>query len=254
MRLLPSACLVPGRILTLCTFLGLGAAGALAAELPPAPVLEEDGAATRGWYLRADAGLADLSLASRFRIVSVDEAPALSRARIDRSLDLGAGVGYRLSPLLRADVTLDHRVGGTLRATRFGPAEGFALDRADVSETTILANGYLDLALLEGITPYVGAGIGAARERTGATARLSVAADGVPTGSVAAGGGSGTRLAWAAMTGVAIDWSRNLQFDFGYRYVHSDDRTPRFAGSGRNSDPGGSQAHELRFGARFPFN
>ena len=252
--LIPGPSLGLSLILSLALIPGLGAAGAPAAELPPAPVLEEDGAAGQGWYLRADAGLADPSLASRFRIIAVDEAPALLRPRIDHSLDLGAGVGYRLSPLLRADVTLDRRFGGTLRATRFGPAGGFALERADLSATTILANAYLDLALLEGITPYLGAGIGAAHERIGAAERLSTAGDGLPAASGLPDGGSRTRLAWAAMTGVAIDWSRNLQFDFGYRYVHSGDRTPRFGGPGRLRDAGGAQVHELRVGARFPFD
>ena len=60
---MPSLGFVPG--------LGLipspGMAGPWAAELPPAPILEEDAAATQGWYLRADASLAGLSVSSRLQ-------------------------------------------------------------------------------------------------------------------------------------------------------------------------------------------
>ena len=56
------------------------------------------------------------------------------------------------------------------------------------------------------------------------------------------------------MTGLAIDWNRNLQFDFGYRYLHSGDRAPRFGGLGRTFDAGEAQAHEVRIGARFLFD
>ena len=90
-----------------------GAAGARAAQLPPAPILEEDAAATRGWYLRADASLAGL----RFRPGSnpTDRRPRSSQPGLEASL------GYRLSPILRADVTIGHRFGGTFRAILLDP-------------------------------------------------------------------------------------------------------------------------------------
>jgi opacity protein-like surface antigen len=69
--------------------------------------------------------------------------------------------------LVPGDVTADHRFyadfEGQGSLASFGPDS--RRDRGKLESTSGLVNGYLDLGNWSGITPYVGAGIGAAMNR-----------------------------------------------------------------------------------------
>lgn len=227
--------------------LGLAAAEARAADLPPAPVLDDsDEPVSAGWYLRGDIGL-DEPVLRHGRDLGTEATPPLAKARFEREGSIGAGIGYHMAPWLRTDITVDHRFGGSYKGSRFG-ASNLAFDRADFQATTFLLNAYIDLPLWSRVTPYLGAGIGVSLNRFEEAQRL-FPADAVPLASH-----TKSALAWALTGGVAFDLTDHLKLDLAYRYTH--------LGWAR-SEPDGFEpplrarsigTHELRLGARYTFN
>ena len=116
------------------------ASAAMAADLPRkillrAPLLQDT---TKTWYLRGDVGYvhhkrpeADFSAGAL--------SGSLVREGFGDTAVVGVGIGYRFSPMLRADLTLDHRFN-----TRFKGEEAawpLSASRAPLLVTTV---GFLD--------------------------------------------------------------------------------------------------------------
>lgn len=192
--------------------------------IPPAPV-------GGGWYLRGDVGAADLQLDSRqttfgrpagiagngFNVVS---------SALTETATVGGGVGYQVNSYIRGDITGEYRFGSDYSAvetTLKGCGAGAAFGCADsygakVSSGVVLANGYLDLGTYYRVTPYVGAGVGAAFNEFGGLTDYNLTfRNGYPSGF----GQSHTNiaLAWALMAGISYDLTQNLKLDIGYRYL-----------------------------------
>ena len=214
----------------LVTALALGSAAAASAQDKPS-----------GLYLRGDVGASFTTEGNR-SFGSVDQGDGYA---------IGGGVGYRLSPNVRTDVTLGHRgdygfdqSGGGLRA------------RADLDSLVGLVNGYWDIGTVGGFTPYVGAGIGFADNAYGRT-RISTTG-GAPIGSI--NGGSTTELAWQATAGVSYSVTHNVAIDVGYHYLDmgtaETGSTFTVGGVGlATGSPlkGDLQAHEASVGLRYSF-
>jgi opacity protein-like surface antigen len=218
----------------------LGISEARAADLgmarpPMPPLLQEYGS---GWYLRGDIGWTGYSSVSADYVWNGANIGSLSDTRLDDTWVVGAGFGYQ-SGWFRADVTGDYRAHSEFA--------GSALSRVfngEVTTWSTLLNGYFDLGSWSGITPYVGAGIGAAehqtkrwRDSTGLTYHDSDNWD----------------LAWAVMAGVAVQVSPHVSLDLGYRYIDLGQPV-----SGVNMVDGATKvhfdnvtAHELRAGVRY---
>lgn len=158
--------------------------------------------------------------------------------------EAGAGCGSG-SRGWRADVTL-----GLRQAIDFGgdvvlPGPVTNHLTTDIRTYTLMFNGYYDLGNMNGMVPYVGAGIGIAHHRMG-----EVSGDAGPTNQ---SGGSNTAFAWSLMAGVAYQLSERAILDIGYRYID--------LGSARSgSDPvlarleiDDMRAHEIKVGLRYHF-
>ena len=117
----------------------------------------------------------------------------------------GAGVGYRFSKKLRADLTADYRTDAEFDAT----TPGGAAVSSEVNGLAVMLNGYYDIGTFEGFTPYLGGGVGIVRLETTEQA-----------GTMAAGDTS-TNFAWALNVGSAIDLGNdeNTLADVSYRFV-----------------------------------
>jgi opacity protein-like surface antigen len=228
---------------------GLVASTAMAADapgslLPPAPVLEAD--TFESWYLRGDVGYVHAK-----RPEADFTAAPFSGGMVHESIGdtamVGIGIGYQLSPMLRADVTLDHRFGSTFKGTL--PDAGVPLsDKARFQSSTLMFNGYVDLALTEGITPYVGAGIGIARTTLGDYTRMMNADT-----QERLAGGDDVSFAWALMGGIGYQLSSGITFDLGYRYLSLGDVKTRGYENGSGADIASIGAHEVRLGVRYAF-
>ncbi|WP_210496802.1 outer membrane protein [Microvirga antarctica] len=222
--------------------LGLAVSPAAAADLPPAPILDdEDEALGSGWYLRGDVGAVSAIASRRSRDPGDGLFSSLVNGKLGDSAMLGVGVGYQVSPWFRTDVTVDHRFEAAFKGTRLSALGTVAHDRYEADSTTLLLNGYIDLPLWSGITPYLGAGIGISRISFSTSERFI--------------GGRGSQadtvLAWALMGGVAFDITTQLKIDLGYRYTRA--TTTEFAAT-MPVQPRQSGAHEFRIGARYLFD
>jgi opacity protein-like surface antigen len=209
---------------------------AFAADLAPPPppmeplrpsIIDVGG----GWYLRGDVG-ASLYDGAKF------SQPAVSAAG-GRFLNedfgggsfVGAGIGYQYNNWLRVDLTGEYRFGSNVGAVddyRFvngagNPADGRNYYRGNYSAFVGLLNGYVDLGTWNGLTPYVGAGVGFAHNSLSGFTDQGFITDRVTGVSSVSGGyisdGTKTGLAWALHAGLGYDVSPNLKLEVGYRYL-----------------------------------
>ncbi|WP_442753878.1 outer membrane protein [Methylocystis sp. JAN1] len=214
-----------------------GAGGAKAADLlpPPPPPIEPPPVEFGGWYLRGDVGvgatqISDWSYSLRpgidnFGNVQVPAGPVWnSYHSLNDTAFAGAGVGYQVNSWFRFDLTGEYRIQSSYRAANqftfpgCGSAcYGFDQYNASLGTALFLANAYFDLGTWYGLTPFVGAGIGAAFHNfSGLT----------DTGFGVANGGYGfaadtnqTNFAWAVMGGLGYAVTPNLRLEVAYRYL-----------------------------------
>jgi opacity protein-like surface antigen len=212
--------------------------GAPSLPLPDEPVTVVSEYNPSGWYLRGDIG------GSWARTTGIAVGPAVidgTGRTADSSVNAGIGFGIK-SRWLRTDVTLDHTF-----AARFSGSV-FAADdlSAKVGVTSALINGYIDLGTWYGLTPYVGAGVGAAFARVSDFQRPLVPFAGASTHTQ-------TNFAYALMGGVAWAVSPNLQLDIGYRYLNIGDVKTASDALGDLTIRNVS-AHQVRVGVRWGFD
>ncbi|MCJ2010276.1 outer membrane protein [Methylobacterium sp. HMF5984] len=242
--------------------LGIGRAEA-ADLLPPPPPMAPPVAVGGGWYLRAD--FTESAYARPHDDTRADAndpgMPPLVGLRLSDAAGYGGGVGYRITPWLRVDATVDQREPARYGAasSRSNFATGYNVEAAQVSALTALVNVYADLGTWWGLTPYVGAGIGlsdmgVARGYTQTTCTVD-ACDGNPgTGlrtAVARPNRSVASLAWALTGGVSYAIGGGFSLDAAYRYVDFGN-----AKSGLDAYNAGTRlkdiaANEFRLGLRY---
>lgn len=192
---------------------------AYAADLPT-PVIEHipQVPAAGGWYLRGDIGYKLYSDPDgSFNDPDIGDL-RYERTSMDNAWMFGVGVGYQFNDYFRTDLTLDYET----RATATGYAEcvgcatsgQYSKEQADIDVWTVMLNAYVDVGTWNRITPYVGAGIGAAYVNT--SNKKSFNPDGSnPTYD---GDNGQWNFAWALMAGAEYAFTPNWSLDAGYRY------------------------------------
>jgi opacity protein-like surface antigen len=242
------------KIAVLAGVASMAASATMAADpshrlLPPVPVIADT---TETWYLRGDVGYVDHKRPEA-DFAAAPSSGNLVREGLGDTAVVGFGIGYRFSPLFRADVTLDHRFNTRFKGVATAPdfATGSMLDKGRFQSSTLMLNGYVDLGTYRGLTPYVGAGVGVAQnvisnytrtaydDLTGLTSKERLAGD------------NDYSLAWALMAGVGYKLSSNFMLDLGYRYVSLGDVKTRYYGGGAGADVESIGAHEVRLGVRY---
>jgi opacity protein-like surface antigen len=262
-----------------------------------------DGAVGTGWYLRGDIGygMGDIALEGDIGVPYVVEGQdsdgntitwtERSKTRLtdaDRGNFFmgGLGFGYDFG-WIRTDLTVDMSSKSKVEASRRGTdslrvsgdyrcetdAACIAEEQAKLSTLTTFLNVYADLGNWNGISPYVGAGVGAAyvdwsEHKTSETCRSLTGGcvPGYPDEATSIDPLSRTwrqddssnwRLAWALMAGVSYNLDENLALDLGYRYTRITDgnvvsNVRGTAGLGIGSiDYEDLENHEIRAGLRY---
>lgn len=188
-----------------------------------------------GWYLRGDVGVGlglrgarkaiPLTYATSQGMTPMDA--AIARARIDSGWSLASGVGYRIGPSLRVDVTGTVLSGvrmhgvGVDQAFASGASRAAGYYSAGTRSSVALANVYWDLLSWNGLTPYVGGGVGVTWNRMYKIGRFEQAAPLAPaTDMVTARHGSHASAAFALYAGVAYEFAPGVSADLGYRYMN----------------------------------
>jgi opacity protein-like surface antigen len=236
--------------------------------LPPPPPLEPPplrGTVVpefSGWYLRGDVGLGattneDWKVVPTTPAANTTLSEGIRNTSLSASPFIGFGIGYAVNSWFRFDITGEYRSmsahgvyngleNSTInRCTLLSTTGVCTLYQNDypgkISSAALMLNGYFDLGTWYGITPYVGAGVGIARNTmsgfTDSGLNVSgtglnsmglpvvggVATQGGPTGVVAISpirDRSTYSLAYALMAGLSYDVSQNLKLEFGYRYMN----------------------------------
>lgn len=249
--------------------LALGtAAPVLAADLlpppppPPAPVPVEIGS---GWYLRADFTQSDFNHPKDSTLI--DEAapvPPLLRLRLSPEPGYGGGIGYRFTPWLRVDATIDQRMPSRFTTYSSGSnfTRGYNIEAGKLDVLTGLVNVYADLGTWWGLTPYIGGGIGFAQKDfrnayTQTTCTVPITCDGSPVvgprTAVPRPNGSVTSLAWALTGGVAYEIGGGLSLDASYRYVNLGRAKTGLDEYGYGTRLKDIASNEVRVGLRYSF-
>ncbi len=232
------------RSLKIALFAGAAVAAAFtsanAADLPPvmharpiAPVqVEEFG----GWYLRGDIGIGAQKFKNfDFTQTNVGTGGAWPASwRIDMvdlkdTMFIGGGFGYQWNSWLRFDATAEYRADVKFKAVGSyinfpNPTLGRAVDLydGDHSALVVMANGYIDLGTWMCITPFVGAGVGAAYHKTAALHDIGINNDGLGSSAFGYADRDHTNwsLAWQVTAGLAYSVNNNFKVEMAYRYLN----------------------------------
>lgn len=234
---------------------GVGLATAAAADLSAHPILDEDSLIPEeigtGWYLRGDVGYG-------FNDVGDIRHGGAGFSGLDAKDGFFGtlGFGYQLSDMIRADLTVDKindfdLTGSATCAAWSVSCVGPTSERSTVSAIAVMANAYADLGTWYGITPYVGAGIGAAYVDVsyhGSTNTGSSSPD------RAFGGYETWALAANVAAGASYTISDGLMVDLGYRFLWIDNG--RSGSASTSAEPGHVEvkdltAHQIRAGLRY---
>lgn len=118
----------------------------------------------------------------------------------------------------------------------------------DITSYTLMFNGYYDLGNMNGVVPYVGAGVGVAYHSMD---------DVVNDLGLTSKDGDKASFAWSLMAGVAYQLTQRAILDVGYRYIDLGS-----AGSSHRDAAGAwaprlevddMRAHEFKIGLRYHF-
>lgn len=256
MRMLKRA-LVAGAAM-ICSLSAVHAGGDLRGSVKDdyAPV-----ATSSGWYVRADLGYAWQN-SDRVSVLH----PTIASSSISDTWSIGGGVGRYFGRGFRGDLTYEFRDNTDINATSTNCCS--TSTHFSMRSQVLLANLYYDFRPGERINPYVGAGIGFARNESSGGSY-----PGNTCGCTPYEEKTQYNLAWALMAGASIRLDRGVQrvggikdsgyvsvsepgrlhLDLGYRYLNLGD-----AATGPNQYDGVAgpkaaniDAHEIRVGLRY---
>ena len=225
-------------------------------EAPP-PVVQE--VQYGGWYIRGDLDFHK----SRFRGADyitygvdtcnpcgiptpVPGSKSFDFGKLKGAFSLGGGVGYKVNKYFRTDLTADYWFKSKFSG-QTSDLTSVSVDESRFSALLLLANAYADLGTWNGITPYVGAGIG------GAYVKWDDLHNTIDTTTIH-NGGKGWRFAYALTAGASYCLTNNVLLDAGYRYSHI--QGGKMFELANGAGPGfdkGIDTHEVRAGLRYQF-
>lgn len=228
----------------------------------------------RSWYLRMDGGYTwngKPDITETQVCGSCSTTYDLTDTSKDDNWSLGGGVGLNITNRIRADLTYDHLFDSSVEGW-LGQGNLMGTRQFDMKSDVFLANLYYDFDFGSRITPYIGGGIGFARNKTSSGTVTDECGCGIGT----IDSGSSTNFAAAAMAGLAItlrtgetvvgggmkdapvviETGRKLSLDIGYRYLYLGDAETgavNRAGVTYSDDPTvhNMDAHQIRIGLRY---
>ena len=246
---------------------GQAMAADLVADIEMEDVPELAGIETvTGWYARGDIGYnAGVNADTSYRTFDGSSYTTQSGAGdFSKDVSLNLGVGYTFTDMFRADVTVGRisaAFDGSGACDPSAPVDCERTARADFAGYSVLANAYVNLGTIIGLTPYVGAGVGytylkwddiQTQNRCG-----GILCDGSAVTSHP--GESGWRPTYALMAGVAYDVTDTLKLDIGYRYLNIDGGgmygwdVASAGATGLQAEHDNISTHEIRLGLRIAF-
>ena len=204
------------------TLLAGVAAPALAADPvdPVVEVIDQTAVIGGGWYLRGHIGMSNQRIDGlESDLYAFPDAHGfLDEGGFGSAPTFGVGLGYQFNDFLRGDLTVEYRGAADFTALDWQNNGGTITTNdysARKSEWLLLANAYADLGTFYGVTPYVGAGIGASRNTISGFRDVNV----ITGGAAYAADTSRWDFAWALHAGLGIKATERMTIDLGYSYV-----------------------------------
>lgn len=261
--------------------LALVASPALAFDMPPpvdAPEYTGTISGVGGWYIRGDLGYNAVMDAGKptwdkyQKNSNSYDGVSFDSARLDGNFNLGAGAGYQFNDYFRSDLTLDYFktdldgksfVKGPCSVRQLSSTNCSYNHTSSLASLGLLANAYVDLGTVWGVTPYVGAGAGVTnvdwKSMTTTTACVGHNCDRkIDYKDSETSGIESWRFTYALMAGLTYDVAAHTKLDLGYRYTRinggdmgdfSADDQKAGARNPRSKDDGFGR-HEFRAGLR----
>lgn len=243
-----------------------------AADLYEPPVIEYEPPVKYesygGWYLRGHIGASNQKTKGIYNVLMDNPANHewLDRGGFGSAPLFGVGVGYKVNNYLRVDGVVEYRGKASFKALdRYETVDdgnpltwdGSNEYSAKKSEWLVMANAYADLGEFHGISPYVGAGVGASRNTIHHFRDINT-----PTNGVAYAGTSPQwQFAWALHAGVGIKASDRMTVDLGYSYMNLGNAKTgdvmSVAGPNAVDNPTtfrGLTSHDFKLGVRYSLN
>jgi opacity protein-like surface antigen len=245
--------------LTIAAVLALASTATYAADLS-VPIMPQP-VGVSGWYLRGDIGFSNQQLRDLTNIQDVNNSVQNIGLGFDGAPLFGLGIGYYFNDWLRFDATGEYRSRANFHGTQVITSGGGVITdeyTASKSEWLFLLNGYVDLGTWSGITPFVGAGVGTARNTISSFQDICT----VCVGPGVAFGDTFSKwnFAWALHAGLAYKVTRNFTLEFAYRYVDLGDAASgdlyTYLGGNAVVNPMEFHhltSHDLKLGLRFNF-
>jgi opacity protein-like surface antigen len=183
-----------------------------------------------GWYLRGDIGMTNQRVGTLDNVLFAGTPALVIRDKnFEGGMLAGLGIGYQYNSWLRFDITGEYRgetgFHGFDTWTDLNGDPRFNNYSAKKSEWLALANVYFDLGTWYGVTPFVGAGVGAARVTLHSFRDAGIAyatpndlGSAFPTMAYA-GAASRWNFAWAVHAGFAFQVNPALTLELAYRYL-----------------------------------
>ncbi len=210
-----------------------------------------------GWYLRGDVGMTNTK--GKLHAPGYTDASTVAYQQngheFTSGTSYGVGVGYQFNSWFRADVTGEYRSKVNFSGTDFVSVNGLlgvpgVSPLADsynggYSSWVAMVNGYVDLGTWWCVTPFIGAGVGGAYNKTtGLSDIATFPANNFSTSAYYANGSEKWNLAWAVHAGLAYKVNNNFTVELAYRYL---DLGTAVTGGGSNFAGGTSnRAFEYR--------
>ena len=242
-----------------------GTAPAIAADYYEPPV---EVPVVGGWYIRGHIGMSN-QFFDGLELDLFDTASEFGwhdEGGFDSAPIVGGGVGYQFNDYLRGDLTVEWR----------GKSDFYALDWLDPvgpggittneytakkSELVFMANGYYDIGDFYGITPYVGAGVGASYNTISHFRDVNI----INNGGAYADDNSEWNFAWALHTGLGFQATERMTIDFGYSFISlgdastgtlvNDDPNQPFPPAGNDGiEFNDIYSHDFKLGVRYSLN
>lgn len=173
------------------------------------------------WYLRGDIGV---GIARNYTLEylrnplnTVDF--NFVHQSISDSFFIGGGVGYEFNNWLRFDATAEYRAKQRVYAFgQYSIGGGTFLDTYEgyLSSWVFMGNAYVDLGTWNCFTPFVGVGVGAARNTMNNLSDVNPSLAGWGVGR----NPSEWHFAYALHAGVAYNVSKTFKVELAYRYLN----------------------------------